>query len=1055
MGKIKLLDCTLRDGGYINNWEFGNDAIVDMTERFKKVGADIIELGFIKNEPFSKDRTVFNNMSQVKNLIGEKKDGIEYAVMAEVVNPLPLDMLEPATAEGPDIIRVIVWKRMLKEGFEYCKGIVEKGYKLCVQPARVNQYSDEEFIDMIKLFNQLNPMAIYVVDSWGTMYKDELLHYFQLADKYLAKDISIGYHGHNNMMQAFEVACKFIEQNISRDLIIDSSVYGIGRGAGNLNTELFAKYMNEKFNCSYNLDEISEIYDRYISEIYKKNKWGYSVPYFITAKYNCNPNFASYYEKKNIPTSVIKNCISLMSPEERIIFNEEFAENILRKVQKNIWQKMLGVIILTANRPEAIDGNLAQTAKDYYDSGVDVIIYDSSNDDATKEVVSRYNSKYPNIKYDTWDGEYDGVSIDNKVIDAYAKYSQLYEYVWVTREGTPINIKEALPKIKDKLLNKYDLIVLDHESRDYKKHGNKDYTDCKLLFKEQAHQMTVLGSTIINSKHIPKIIELVPLDKEKNYGIWQPIAFLTYFAAQRFAAQIFALWLPNNKAKTSSHWHKRTLWQWGERWYKSIMALPSIYDEYKPEILKFELIDCKPFSVPFLLNVRKMGGLTFAKIKKYKKYIKHVCNTPLWQFYLIACIPRFLAVPVRKIIEKRNRKRKYFPEIAQNVNRDIEIRNFEINKNCFELTKDIKSYMRYNNNTVEKPFITVFIPTYKRVDLLKEAVGSVLSQVNTDFEWDILIVDNEPDNGRPNNTEQYIRSLNCNKITYYRNAENLRVGDNFNRGISLARAPWVMMLHDDDMLMPNTIKKMGLAIEVLSKEKGKPLGAVSTSAYCFKYNPETPDAHKKEIEMATNQYLTSEMSYKFYKLSNLNVLISGHIGGSVPSNGSTFNKQAVLDFGGFNDDLGISADLVLLYCMEQKYSIYQTLEPYGFYRWGINSMSKPENTYKTIKDNFEFREYIYNKNLFNKLIGNFLRSVIYYEFTNLVLSQRRLVSNKFAEFKDYSDIYNKQPYKFAYRIWRSFIRRPYQYHKKIQMHLLKQRFKKYIKNNIKQKERNK
>ena len=147
MKNIKLLDCTLRDGGYINNWQFGEHAIRDIKNKLEQSGVDIIELGFLRDDAPDADRTVFNSMDAVKKLIGQKQAGKLYAVMAEVSNPFPLEKLAPYDEKSPEVIRVIVWKRMLKEGFEYCKGIVEKGYKLCVQPARVSQYSDAEFVD--------------------------------------------------------------------------------------------------------------------------------------------------------------------------------------------------------------------------------------------------------------------------------------------------------------------------------------------------------------------------------------------------------------------------------------------------------------------------------------------------------------------------------------------------------------------------------------------------------------------------------------------------------------------------------------------------------------------------------------------------------------------------------------------------------------------------------------------------------------------------------------------------------------------------------------------
>lgn len=326
MGNLRLLDCTLRDGGYINDWHFGRAAIEDMIRKLEATGVDILELGFIKDEPYDEDRTVFNSMEQVKKLIPRKVPGLLYTVMAEVVNPLPLEKLPPADPEGPDVIRVIVWKRMMKEGFDYCKGIVERGYKLCVQPARVSQYSDGEFVDMVKLFNQLDPMTVYVVDSWGTMYADTLLHYMKLADEHLKPGIAVGYHGHNNLMQAFDVACAFARQETDRDIFIDASVYGIGRGAGNLNLELFAKYLNETMGKSYDLAPMIQIYDKYIKKIYEDHQWGFSLPYFISAKYNCNPNFAEHYACKGLNISRIEEIISSIPQDKRIIFSAKNAE---------------------------------------------------------------------------------------------------------------------------------------------------------------------------------------------------------------------------------------------------------------------------------------------------------------------------------------------------------------------------------------------------------------------------------------------------------------------------------------------------------------------------------------------------------------------------------------------------------------------------------------------------------------------------------------------------------------------------------------------------------
>ena len=332
--EISLLDCTLRDGGYLNDWNFGKDAIVDMVDQLSHSGVEILELGFLKDEPYQEDRTVFHSMDQVKKLMGRKRPGVLYTVMAEVVNPLPLDKLAPADPEAADMVRVIIWKTKhdangqvvdaLEEGYEYCKGIVEKGYKLCVQPARVDQYSDAEFTAMVKRFSQLSPYAIYVVDSWGTQNAEELLHYMHLADQTMPTGMHLGYHGHNNMMQALSVAQAMIKEGFSRDIIIDASVYGIGRGAGNLNLEIIAKYLNEHGGKQYDIERFLTVYSRYVQDIYEKTPWGYSIPYYLTAMQNSNPMYASVMGKSEIARFI--QFLAHLDEKDRVICNRDKAQ---------------------------------------------------------------------------------------------------------------------------------------------------------------------------------------------------------------------------------------------------------------------------------------------------------------------------------------------------------------------------------------------------------------------------------------------------------------------------------------------------------------------------------------------------------------------------------------------------------------------------------------------------------------------------------------------------------------------------------------------------------
>ena len=346
MGGIKLLDCTLRDGGYVNNWNFGHGVVCDVLKKMFETGVEIVEAGFIRDVEYDDDKAVFSNLKDLDCIIDETKiykNETKLATMAEIAHPIPLENIEPASETTCDIIRVIVWKSKhnedgevvdaLQESFEYCKGIIAKGYKLCVQPNRTDQYSDEEFENMLKMFSKLSPYAIYVVDSWGTMYSNQVIHYMEIADRILPDNIAIGFHGHNNMMQAFSTAEKIVERNFDRDIILDASVDGIGRGAGNLNLELIARYMNTQHGCNYRLEPMYEVYDRYIKEMKEKYEWGSTFPFVLSAMNNANPNYAAFYTK-DLTLAQMQKAYDIMENDDAVLYTDALAEKYKSRILK-------------------------------------------------------------------------------------------------------------------------------------------------------------------------------------------------------------------------------------------------------------------------------------------------------------------------------------------------------------------------------------------------------------------------------------------------------------------------------------------------------------------------------------------------------------------------------------------------------------------------------------------------------------------------------------------------------------------------------------------------
>lgn len=334
MGKCLLLDCTLRDGGYVNNWQFGDEVIKGTIKGLEESGVDIIEIGFLRDEMYNSDRAIFNDII-IPNKYISKKDNIQYSVMGEIFNAFPLDKLKNKSETNIDIIRIIVWKKMIPEAIEYCKKIVDKGYKVCIQPDRVNQYTITEFQEMVKKFSQINPYAIYVVDSNGVLCRKQLIEYLKAADEVLPYNIKLGYHGHNNLLQAEGTAENFVELELERDIIIDGTIRGIGRSSGNLNIEIFAKYLNDYYKTSYKIESFINLYSNYIHKIYEEKSWGYTFETFITSYKYCNPNYATILKNEyHLSYTEISGIIELLSETDKVITNRNGITNYIERYRK-------------------------------------------------------------------------------------------------------------------------------------------------------------------------------------------------------------------------------------------------------------------------------------------------------------------------------------------------------------------------------------------------------------------------------------------------------------------------------------------------------------------------------------------------------------------------------------------------------------------------------------------------------------------------------------------------------------------------------------------------
>lgn len=295
--KIKLLDCTLRDGGYVNNWHFGKDIIEKIIFDLVNSKVDFAEIGYLKDENFLSDYSLFSiNNSFLK--YNEFSSKIAFMIDFEKINQTNLfDNIEKFKGFT---FRIAFKRPNLKNALDFSKKLVEIGCNISLNPMHTISYSDDEIDYLIKKTNEITPSSIVIVDTNGQMSNEDVLNLALYFDKNLNSKIVLGFHSHNNLDLSFENTKIFIENVKNRDIIIDSSLYGIGRGAGNLKTEQIASFLNEKYQKEYNIDVLNNLINSTILAIYLTNPWALTEQHKIVAQYKCHPNYAHYFLKNNI-----------------------------------------------------------------------------------------------------------------------------------------------------------------------------------------------------------------------------------------------------------------------------------------------------------------------------------------------------------------------------------------------------------------------------------------------------------------------------------------------------------------------------------------------------------------------------------------------------------------------------------------------------------------------------------------------------------------------------------------------------------------------------------
>lgn len=326
MKNVSILDCTLRDGGRIIDCAFPDREIKSMTSRLANAKIDIVEVGFLrdhrKNE-YRGNTTFFTDVNQMKPFLDKSISNVMYVAFIDY-GMFDIDSLTPYDGTSIDGIRFGFTKKSYdtdKEGIlHWIDEIKKKGYKLFIQGVNSLSYSDKEILELVDMVNSVHPFSFGIVDTYGAMYMDDVDRLYGLIDHNMAPDICINFHSHNNYQLSFAFAQEVIRLSNStgRKIIIDSTLGGMGKVAGNLNTELIVDFLVRKLRYNYETEDILDMLDDYIYKYSLKHTWGYSTAALMAGIYKSHPNNIIYLtEKFRLDTKDIGKLLAMIDPDTR------------------------------------------------------------------------------------------------------------------------------------------------------------------------------------------------------------------------------------------------------------------------------------------------------------------------------------------------------------------------------------------------------------------------------------------------------------------------------------------------------------------------------------------------------------------------------------------------------------------------------------------------------------------------------------------------------------------------------------------------------------------
>ena len=641
MKDIELLDCTLGIGAKLIDWKFGEEAINQMQRLLRQSRVDIVEIGKLQGYQMGPNYSIYSTGKLPAAF--ERVDGQLYAGWMSETR-IDASSLPKHSEETIDIIRVPISSEDYRETLRYCAELKKKGYRIELMLDCTAELTEKERRDLFAKANRLNPWAFGIMDINGVMKPEELEEQAARIDRELDPQIRLGFHGADNLGLASELAQSLCRMRLDRTLCLDASVSGMCVGGCTLATEDVAEWLNENCRGNYELYTMMTLVEYIKPFVEPKRHASAKLAYHLTAERRCSYRYVEYYlSEVGLDISVIHDILAELSDKAAFHFDKRDANNALIAFRKK--KLNLIVVVLTRKNWKAVDLLLFSTVKDFLKFGVDIEIFDGSEDEKTAAVVRNFQiDGYSNVFYRRCTEEGNGdYSLDRKVISAFREHLD-YDYIWVCKDGLIPKIAAIYNQLLDCAQNKTDYIVVDAAFRNNMHYVSKSYDNCLDFFTDNSARTTILGCYILRSAAIRSIIERRPLN-ESNRGLWLCIAPLQELADADLRTRLIVgdVFDNNPNAAKRQPLGNDTLEQWGRRWYELITDLPSVYDPGKDTALRIQMADFHPFYLRQLLELRGRDAFNLSVLRRYKRYLTKVSDTAPWKYYAAALMPRFLA----------------------------------------------------------------------------------------------------------------------------------------------------------------------------------------------------------------------------------------------------------------------------------------------------------------------------------------------------------------------------------------------------------------------------